>query len=66
MDLVHSKETTLERADFTLQMLMLVNLEEERELFSFQFLSAVVPSILEHGQTMKAQTNRPRGQLILI
>ena len=45
-----TKETTLERADFTLQLLMFVTAEKERELFTIfffsSFLSAVVPTIL--------------------
>ena len=44
------KETTLERADFALQLLMFVTAEKERVMFiiflSFHFLSAVVPKIL--------------------
>ena len=35
-----SKETTLERADFTLQLSMLVTAEKERELFIIFFLSS--------------------------
>ena len=47
-----AKETTLERADFTLQLLMFVTAEKEIErvmfiiFFLFIFLSAVVPTIL--------------------
>ena len=49
--LPESKETTLERADFTLQQLMFVTAEKERRLFiifflSSHFLSTVVPAIL--------------------
>ena len=48
--LARSKETTLERPDFTLQLLMFVTAEKEREMFSIffllPFLSAVVPVIL--------------------
>ena len=45
------KETTLERADFTLQLLMLVTAEKERvccvyNFLSFLFLGAVVSLIL--------------------
>ena len=38
--LVAGKETTLERADFTLQLSMFVTAEKERELFIFFFLSS--------------------------
>ena len=34
------KETTLERADFTLQLLMFVTVEKERRMFIFFFLSS--------------------------
>ena len=37
-NLVSSKETTLERANFTLQLLMFVTSEKERELFIIFFL----------------------------
>ena len=37
--LVEIKETTLERADFTLQMLKFVTAEKEGEMFIFFFLS---------------------------
>ena len=48
------KETTLERADFTLQLFMFVTVEEEggrgqanvHNFLSLPFLSAVVPAIL--------------------
>ena len=46
------KETTLERDDFTLQLLMFVTAEKERlSVYSFlslslHFLSAVVPAVL--------------------
>ena len=35
-----SKETTLERADFTLQLLMFVTIEKETEMFIIFFLSS--------------------------
>ena len=34
-----TKETTLERADFTLQLLMFVTAEKERRMFTIYFLS---------------------------
>ena len=34
-----AKETTLERADFTLQLLMFVTEEKEKEMFTILFLS---------------------------
>ena len=34
------KETTLERADFTLQLLMFVTADKEKELFTIFFLSS--------------------------
>ena len=37
--LEHSKETTLERADFTLQLLMFVTAEKEGQMFIIVFLS---------------------------
>ena len=44
-----SKETTLERADFTLHLLMFVNAEKEGRIFIIiyllSFVSAVVPAI---------------------
>ena len=36
----NGKETILERADFTLQLLMFVTAEKKRELFIFFFLSS--------------------------
>ena len=47
--IVRSKENPLERADFTLQLLMFVTAEKERVMFIkniFIFLSAVVSTIL--------------------
>ena len=38
--LVLFKETTLERADFTLQLLMFVTAEKERRIFTIFFLSS--------------------------
>ena len=38
--LVGPKETILERADFTLQLLMFVTAEKEREMFTIFFLSS--------------------------
>ena len=47
---VTTNETTLERADFTLQLLLFVTAEKEGQIlisfFCFQILSAVVPVIL--------------------
>ena len=72
---VRSKETTLERADFTLQLLMFVTTEKEGVVFIifffFQFLSAVVTAkfkleLAERVQAMKALNNRPRRQLFLM
>ena len=69
-----NKETTLERADFTLQLLMLVTMEKERKMFIIFFLFILCRQLsrsFKQGQaesvhTMKAQTNRPRRQLFLI
>ena len=36
---VHTKESTLERADFTFQLLMFVSAEKERVMFIIFFLS---------------------------
>ena len=68
------KETTLERADFTRQLLMFETAEKERGIFIISRLSVVChlfPHIFrlrqaERVQTMKALTNRPRSQLFLI
>ena len=69
------KETTLERADSTLQLFMLVTAKKEKSnvynFLSFHFLSAVVPAYFkleqpECVQTMKAQINQPRRQLFLM
>ena len=38
--LKYSKETTLERADFTLQLLMFVTAEKEGQMFLIFFLSS--------------------------
>ena len=38
---VINKESTLERADFTLQLLMFVTTEKERQLFIIFFLSSL-------------------------
>ena len=62
------KETTLERADFILKLLMFVTAEKKRECLQFS-LSPVFVSCCPQGfkqgqaeyvQTMEAQTNRPR------
>ena len=69
------KETTLERADFTLQLLMFVTAERIEECLQFSFFSLFVSccprdfKLLEQAecvQTMKAQTNRPKRQLFLM
>ena len=65
-----TKETTLERADFTLQLLMFVTMEKEDSL-SVQFFVRCCPHSFKQGQaerfqTMKAQTNRPRSRLFLM
>ena len=72
--LVAVKETTLERADFTLQLLMFVTAEKERRMFIIFSLSIFVSCCprgfkqrqAERVQAMKALTNRPRSQLFLI
>ena len=50
VQIILTKETTLERADFTLQLLLFVNRGKvEKNVFgflSFQILSAFVPTIL--------------------
>ena len=40
LDRVRAKETTLERADFTLQLLLFVTAEKERRMFTIFFLSS--------------------------
>ena len=58
---VCAKETTLERADFTLQLLMFLTEEKERRMFtiffSLQFLSAVVP---RDSSKDRLSASRPR------
>ena len=68
------KETTLERADFTLQLLMFVTAEKERRMLKNFFLSSFCQLLsprfklgqAERVQAMKASTNRPRRQLFLM
>ena len=69
------KETILERADFTLQLVMFVTTGKDEAnvlYFSyFPFCDSCCPSGLKEGQAeriqaMKAKTNRPRRQLFLI
>ena len=74
--LAHNKETTLERADFTLKLLMFVTAEKEGRMFVLFFLSifchvSFCPRNFKLGQaervqTMKAKTNWPRKQLFLM
>ena len=68
------KETKLERADFTLQLLMFVTAEKERVMFII-FLLSIFCQLLSRGfkqgqaervQTREAQTNLPRRQLFLM
>ena len=70
-----SKQTPLERADFTLQLLMFVTAEKGRVVFSNFFHILVCVSDCprnfklgqaERVQTKKAQTNRSRRQLFLM
>ena len=69
-----TKETKLERADFTLQLLMFVTEEKEGVMFIIFSLSIFVSCCPRHFKlaraecvhTMKALTNRPRRQLFLI
>ena len=69
---VSPKETTLERAHFTLQLLMFVTQEKERKLFTIFFFSIfrqLLSRNFKQGEcvlTMKAQTNQPRRQLFLM
>ena len=65
-----NEETTLEKADFALQLLMFVTVEKERQLFIIFFLSSFC-QLLSQGQaeciqTIKARTNQPRRQLFLM
>ena len=57
---IQTKEAILERADFTLQLLMLVTTVKEWQMFcnflSFQFLSAVVPAILSYMHGLSTST----------
>ena len=72
--LLMGKETTLERADFALQLFMFVTMEKERRMFIIFCLSIFCQLLspqfkqgqAEHVQTIKAQTTRPRRQLFLI
>ena len=69
-----TKETALERADFTLHLLMFVTAEKERTMFIISFFPVFVSCCprnfklgqAECAQTTKAQTNRPRSQLFLM
>ena len=69
-----TKETVLERADFTLQLLMFVTAEKERRMFIIFFLSIFVSccprgfqlGYAEHVRIMQALTSLPRSQLFLI
>ena len=60
------KETTLERADFTLQLLIFITAEKERELFIIFFLSSFCQLLSPLFEARTAQTNRPRMQLFLM
>ena len=66
------KETTFERADYTLQLSMFVTAEKERQMFKIFFLSSFGQLLsfklwqAECVQTMKALANRPRSQLFLM
>ena len=42
-DIITNKETTLERADFTLQLLMFVTADKEGQLFIIILLSSLCP-----------------------
>ena len=53
------KETTLERADSTFQLLMFVTAEKERKMFIISFLSSFVsccPRSFKQGQAQRVQT----------
>ena len=50
--MAQNKETTFERADFTLQLLMFVTAEKEREKFIKKFLSNFCELLSEHFKTM--------------
>ena len=66
--LVDGKETTLERADFTLQLLMFVT-ERREECLQFSFPPVFVsccPGDFKLGQAKKAPASLPRSQLFLI
>ena len=65
------KETTLERANFTLHLLMFVTAEKEGRMLIIFFLSIFCPRGFKQGQAervqaMKALTNWPRSQLFLM
>ena len=71
----NNKETTLERADFALQLLLFVTKEKGGQMFIIFFLFIFFVSCCPHGfklgqaeclQTMKAQTDLPRRHLFLI
>ena len=65
-----TKETTLERIDFTLQLLMFKTVEKEKRMFMSFFLSIFCQDFRleqpERVHTMKAQTYRPERQLFLM
>ena len=50
---IESKETTLERADFTLQLLMFVTEEKGKEIFIVFFLSTFCQLLFPQFQTRK-------------
>ena len=63
------KETTLKRADFTLQLLMFVTAEKERRMFIIFFFCCPRGFQLrqtERVQTIEALTRLPRSHLFLM
>ena len=61
-----AKETTLERADFTLQLLMFVTADKERTVFVSCCPRNFKLEQTECVQTMKAPASLPISQLFLI
>ena len=55
------KETTLERADFTLQLLMFVAAEKERRMFTIFFLSSFLSHVVPKDSSKdRLSASRPR------
>ena len=63
VDMMYTKETTLERADFTLQLLMFVTAKKEREMFTIFFLSSfchLLSPRIQAIESVRLSASRPR------